>query len=195
MKQQAEIEQWIAFINGDIAAFDAIMTQYFRDLYQYGSKFSSDTEFVKDAIQDLFLYLWEHREHLAQTVSVKAYLMASLRRRIHRSKNGDFLDKSIVEESRLLEMEFSVEEAFIENEQARHLSLQIKNVLTALPKRQKEIVYLRFFQNLDRDQIAQVLNITPQTVSNILQMAFKGIRKHWANEYFGLFLLHFFFNT
>ena len=194
MKQQTEIEQWLAFINGDIAAFDAIMTQYFRDLYQYGSKFSSDGEFVKDAIQDLFLYLWEHREHLAQTVSVKAYLMSSLRRRIHRSKNGDFLDKSIVEESRLLEMEFSVEDAFIEHEAAQHLSLHIKNVLTALPKRQKEIVYLRFFQNLDREQIAQVLNITPQTVSNTLQMAFKGMRRHWKNEYLGLSFLSFLFN-
>lgn len=194
MKDQTDIGQWQAFIEGDHMAFDAIMTNHFRILFQYGSKFSNDLEFVKDCIQDLFLYLWEHREHLSHQVSVKAYLMASLRRRIHRHKNSDFLDKSIVEESRLLEIEFSVEEAFIEHEASRHLSAHIKTVLTALPKRQKEIVYLRFFQNLDREQIAQILNITPQTVSNMLQMAFRGIRRNWKNEYFGLFLLHLFFN-
>jgi RNA polymerase sigma factor (sigma-70 family) len=194
MNRQAEIEQWQAFIEGDIAAFDAIMTQHFRDLYHYGSKFSGDGDFIKDCIQDLFLYLWEHREHLAKTVSVKAYLMSSLRRRIHRQKNEAFLDPTIAAESRLLEVTFSVEDVFIENERTRHLSNHIKNALTTLPKRQKEIIYLRFFQNLDREQIAEVLSITPQTVSNMLQMAFKSVKKNWKNEYFGALIPHFFFN-
>ncbi len=194
MKELTDIEQWHAFLDGDIVAFDAILTAHFRALYQYGSKFSNDSEFVKDCIQDQFLYLWEHREHLSQQVSVKAYLMASLRRRIHRNKKGEFLDKSIGEESRLLEIEFSVEDVFIENESTHILSKHIQNALAALPKRQKEIIYLRFFQNLDREHIAQVMDITPQTVSNILQIAFKGIRKNWKNEYSAFFLLHFLFN-
>ncbi len=193
MKELTDIAQWHAFLEGDIVAFDTIMTTHFRALFQYGSKFSNDSEYVKDAIQDLFLYLWEHREHLSQQVSVKAYLMASLRRRIHRHKKGEFLDKSIDEESRLLEIEFSVEDTFIENESTRTLSKQIHCALAALPKRQKEIVYLRFFQNLDREHIAQVMSITPQTVSNILQIAFKGIRKNWKDEYYTLFVLYLLF--
>ncbi len=194
MKELTDIEQWQAFLEGDIGAFDTIMTAHFRVLYKYGSKFSNDSEFVKDAIQDLFLYLWEHREHVSQHVSVKAYLMASLRRRMHRNKKGEFLDKSIAEESRLLEIEFSVEDAFIENESTHNLSKHIQNALAALPKRQKEIIYLRFFQNLDREHIAQVMDIAPQTVSNILQIAFKGIRKNWKNEYWAFFILYSLFN-
>ncbi len=84
--------------------------------------------------------------------------------------------------------------AFIENESTHNLSKHIQNALAALPKRQKEIIYLRFFQNLDREHIAQVMDITPQTVSNILQIAFKGIRKNWKNAYLAFFLLHFLFN-
>ena len=52
---------------------------------------------------------------------------------------------------------------------------------------------LRFFQNLDREHIAQVMSITPQTVSNILQIAFKGIRKNWKDEYYTLFVLYLLF--
>lgn len=193
MKEQTEKEQWQAFLNGEVTAYEALMTTHFRVLFQYGSKFSSDREFVKDCIQDLFLYLWEHREHLSREVNIKPYLMTSLRRRIHRksNKNTDLFDVSIMEESSLFEMEFSVEDVFIEDESSAILSKRIKIYLEALPKRQKEVVYLRFFQNLDREQIAQVMEIAPQTVSNILQMAFKDIRKQWNVEFFGTLLLLF----
>jgi RNA polymerase sigma factor (sigma-70 family) len=195
LKEQTEKEQWQALLNGEVTAYEAIMMTHFRALFQYGSKFSSDRAFVKDCIQDLFLYLWEHREHLSREVHIKPYLMTSLRRRIHRksNKNTDLFDASIMEESRLFEMEFSVEDVFIEHESSLILSKRVRNVLEALPKRQKEVVYLRFFQNLDREQIAQVMDIAPQTVSNILQMAFKDIRKQWNVEFFGTLLLLFLF--
>ena len=191
MNQQKELELWQALTEGDISSFEALMSAQFLTLFQYGSKFTKDSEIVKDCIQDLFLYLWEHREHLAKNVSVKAYLMSSLRRRIHLNKNIVSFDPIPDNESQLFEVSFSVEDAFIDNENIQQLSNQIKDTLTHIPQRQKEIIYLRFFQNLNREQIAEVLGITPQTVSNILQMSFKSIRKNWKTEYFGLIFLYF----
>jgi RNA polymerase sigma factor (sigma-70 family) len=191
MNQQKELELWQALTEGDISSFEALMSAQFLTLFQYGSKFTKDSEIVKDCIQDLFLYLWEHREHLAKNVSVKAYLMSSLRRRIHLNRNIVSFDPIPDNESQLFEVSFSVEDAFIDNENIQQLSNQIKDTLTHIPQRQKEIIYLRFFQNLNREQIAEVLGITPQTVSNILQMAFKSIRKNWKTEYFGLIFLYF----
>lgn len=191
MNQQKELELWQALTEGDISSFEALMSAQFLTLFQYGSKFTKDSEIVKDCIQDLFLYLWEHREHLAKNVSVKAYLMSSLRRRIHLNKNIVSFDPIPDNESQLFEVSFSVEDAFIDNENIQQLSNQIKDTLTNIPQRQKEIIYLRFFQNLNREQIAEVLGITPQTVSNILQMAFKSIRKNWKTEYVGLIFLYF----
>jgi RNA polymerase sigma factor (sigma-70 family) len=187
--RMTDLETWQAFLKGDVVAFDSLMSTHYRGLFQYGAKFSSDFNFIKDTIQDLFLYLWENRTRLAQDVSVKAYLMASLRRRMHRYKNSDFLDVSILTESRLFDFELSVETAFIEQETTLHLSQQLKDGIALLPKRQKEIIYLRFYQNLDREQIAEVLNITPQTVSNILQMAFKNMRKNWMDRLWVLLFL------
>lgn len=191
MNQQKGLELWQALTEGDISSFEALMSAQFLTLFQYGSKFTKDSEIVKDCIQDLFLYLWEHREHLSKNVSVKAYLMSSLRRRIHLNKNIVSFDPIPDNESQLFEVSFSVEDAFIDNENIQQLSNQIKDTLTHIPQRQKEIIYLRFFQNLNREQIAEVLGITPQTVSNILQMAFKSIRKNWKTEYFGLIFLYF----
>jgi DNA-directed RNA polymerase specialized sigma24 family protein len=46
-----------------------------------------------------------------------------------------------------------------------------------LPERQKEVVYLKFFESLSREEISHILEIAPQTVSNILQIALGKLRQ------------------
>lgn len=46
-------------------------------------------------------------------------------------------------------------------------------LISALPNGQKEVVYLKFFQELSRDQIDQIMDTAPQTVSNLLQLAIR----------------------
>ena len=109
-----------------------------------------------------------------------------LRRRLHRDSikkqkfTTDFLDETP------FYAEFSVEESFIHEETTRNLAYEIKNHLDKLPKRQKEVVYLRFFENMTRDEIAQVMGITNQSVSNLLQTAFKQLKENWKTEFFTL---------
>ncbi len=75
---------WRQFQAGDGSALETLMTIYFRVLFNYGTKFSRNHEFVKDCIQDLFLHIWQSRQKLNPEVNVKAYLLASLRRQIYR---------------------------------------------------------------------------------------------------------------
>lgn len=183
---------WQDFLAGDVRAFEKLMSDNFRLLFRYGSKFSRDRELVKDSIQDLFLVLWEKRENLNPDAAVKPYLMASLRRLMHRhtsSRNwvgGDALQQ----EDDYFDIEFSVEETYIANEATAVRTGQLQKLLNALPRRQKEVVYLKFFQELTRDQIAEVMAISPQTVSNLLQIAIRHLKTHWKAE----FLLLFFFS-
>jgi RNA polymerase sigma factor (sigma-70 family) len=185
---------WHRFLAGEVEAFDYLMTLYFRTLFHYGSKFSKDKEFVKDSIQDLFLLLWERRQTLSSDVAVKPYLMASLRRLMHRSASSKLsLSDSYVEEiNGNFDIEFSVEEEYIETESSLVITKKLKKLLEELPLRQKEVVYLKFFQEMDRSQIAEVMNISPQTVSNLLQIAIKQLKRHWKSELLMLFFVHFF---
>lgn len=172
---------WRRFLTGDSDAFAVLMSSHFRSLFQYGSKFSRDHEFVKDSIQDLFLILWEKRENLDRNAQVKPYMMASLRRLMHRSVSskswvgGEPLDDA----EATFEIEFSVEHQYIENESTFVRTEQLRHFLDELPKRQKEVIYLKYFQEMDRNQISEVMDITPQTVSNLLQIAIKQLKKHW----------------
>ncbi len=186
-------KQWQKFLNGEIEAFEKILQFHFRDLYYYGSKFSKDPEFVKDAIQDLFLTLWEKRENLGNDVPVKAYLMASLRRIMHRSSkiNARIPSVEIDNSTHLFEVDLSVEQKLIETETDQIRVHKIKKSIEELPARQKEVIYLKFFQEMDRGQIADIMGISPQTVSNLLQIALGQLKKHFKVEFLTLLFVFF----
>jgi RNA polymerase sigma factor (sigma-70 family) len=180
---------WTRFRAGDHQAFDTLMTTHYRTLFRYGSRFSTDPEFIKDTIQDLFLYLWERRTSLHPVVATRPYLLVSLRRLMRRKQTagppgGNAMEEQGIDETEAaFHLEFSVEQRFIENEVVEQRAAQLKTLLNALPARQQEVVYLRFFQELTRDQIAQVMTITPQTVSNLLQLAFRQLRQSRGIEW------------
>lgn len=194
-KDQSDVNAiWRRFLIGDTEAFDLLMSSHFRALFQYGSKFSRDKEFVKDCIQDLFLTLWEKRENLNGDAEVKPYMMASLRRLMHRNISSKVWvgDESLEDLDGSFEIEFSVEQTYIENESTLVRTEQLKQLLDELPKRQKEVIYLKYFQEMDRNQISEVMDVTPQTVSNLLQIAIKQLKKHWKVVLVTLFTLSWF---
>lgn len=184
---------WQRFIAGEVVAFDYLMSSHFRSLFHYGSKFSKDKEFVKDCIQDLFLSLWERRDNLSSDIVVKPYLMASLRRLMHRKhdQNARLEGEEYRGQEGSFLLEFSVEQQYIEQESTLLLSQKLQRLLDELPLRQKEVVYLKFFQELDRSQISEIMEVSPQTVSNLLQIAIKHLKKHWRTEFLTFFLVHF----
>lgn len=186
-----EKQLWQRFLDGDVLAFQTLMTTYFRVLFRYGTRFSKDKEFIKDCIQDLFLYLWEHRSSLRTNVVVKPYLMVSLRRYMHRNVSDAGSSDEFTEDNvRPFELLFSVEEQYIHQETELNRIHQMKQMLDRLPPRQKEVIYLKFFQELERDQIAEIMDIAPQTVSNMLQLAIKQLRQYIGAELLTLFLVH-----
>ncbi|MGV3557861.1 RNA polymerase sigma factor [Larkinella arboricola] len=189
----AELVVWQRFLSGDTVAFEYLMSSHFQALFRYGSKFSKDREFVKDCIQDLFLILWERRDRLNAEVAVKPYLMTSLRRLMNRSgQSRAGLSNEIPDDDQgAFDIEYSVEEEYIEQESVRVLTQRFKKLLDELPKRQKEVIYLKFFQEMDRNQISEVMDITPQTVSNLLQIAIRQLKVYWKFEFLTLLLVYF----
>lgn len=176
---QQGCDLWKLFLAGDRVAFQQLIAQHFRHLVNYGTKFTDDKELVKDTIQELFIRFWEKRANLSDDVNPRAYLTASLRRALHRkiqsvSRFQSFDD--VENSSDLFDMELSVEARIIEKEYGRNIAQKIAQNMEELPKRQKEVVYLKFFQEMSRDEISEVMGISAQTVSNLLQMALKNLR-------------------
>ena len=182
---------WNALRRGEQAAFSQLMQIYFKRLVNYGHKFSNDQEFIKDCVQELFLELWQYRYRLSATDSVKGYLFVSLRRRIARSsqQNHIFRTATSLDEELPFHICFDVQTEWIESETERLQIEQLNQLVNALPNRQKEIIYLKFHQNLSTADMAAVLNIQPQTAANLLHRAIVSLRNSGLTESTLLLLL------
>ncbi len=171
---------WDKMLTGDRDALGRLMHSYFRPLANYGLRFTTDKEVIKDSIQELFIVVWERRSHLAVAVNVKSYLFSSFRRlllrtlkKMHKSATLT-LDSSYLENFALI---LGVDDKIIQTEHAIKLSKHFNILISSLPERQKEVVYLKFFESLSREEISHILEIAPQTVSNILQIALGKLRQ------------------
>lgn len=180
-EQEEERVLWLAMLDGDIHGYESLINRTYDLMFQYGSKFSTDRELVKDCIQDIYLEVWEKRVALSSDIPPKAYLLASLRRRMHRvsaRRRMDCMDY-YNEADMIFDADFDAEYRLIQSEEDRLLASRMARMLDELPKRQKEAVFLKFYNNMEREEIALIMDIHPQSVSNLLQEAFKCIKLQW----------------
>ena len=63
-------------------AFGQLSVKYYQMLYNYGVRIVTDTDLVRDCIQDLLRELWTRREHLTTTLFVKPYLLKAFRHKM-----------------------------------------------------------------------------------------------------------------
>jgi RNA polymerase sigma factor (sigma-70 family) len=171
---------WQGLRNHDKYAFDSLVKKYTQLLFSYGTRFCQDRDIIKDCIQELFVEIWKKRSQIKEPVSVKWYLLVAIRNRIFREKTKWSRNTVLAEEDYDFLLEFSIEETIIAHTEDVELAKKVKCILESLPPRQREIVYLRYYENLDFEQIADMMNITKQSVHNLLQKAYKNIRSEWS---------------
>lgn len=179
---QDDIQMWTHLKDGDELAFGKLLKKYFNPLQNYGYKFVKDEDFVTDCVQEVFIEIWQRREKISTPDSVKAYLLSCVRRKVVREGFRQHIIKDDDErniESKTEDFDTSPEWLMIEQENLSEITEKVNQSIRKLPKRQREVLYLQYYQNLNREEIAQIMNINSQSVSNLLQSAFKSFRENW----------------
>ena len=170
-------EIWNQFRTGDREAFARIFELNYRPLFAYGKQFLVDISLTEDAIQDLFINLWRTRENLSEVDNIRFYLFRCLRRiirrlseRQQRTQNQDVL---------LASTEYSYTGQIHDFDNGNDVSLltrRLDALIGDLPKRQREVVQLRYYQNFSTEEISLIMGITEKTVRNTLFNAMTSLR-------------------
>ncbi|CCH51237.1 RNA polymerase, sigma-24 subunit, ECF subfamily [Fibrisoma limi BUZ 3] len=180
---QTDLLLWQQMKQGNELAFGKLIKKYANFLQNYGYKFIRDEAFIKDCVQEVFIEIWNRRDQISTPESVRAYLLSSVRKRVIRQSYRQRIskdDEPALSESDLTMTDFSPEWFIMEQESLVEMTQRVTEILNQLPKRQREVIYLRFYQNLDREEIAQIMGVHLQSVSNLLQSAFKSFREYWT---------------
>jgi RNA polymerase sigma factor (sigma-70 family) len=173
---------WIAFKKGDKEAYGSLVSIFYKTLFNYGTKMSRNVNLVEDCIQDLFLEMWQRREYLSDTEHVKFYLLKALRRKIYfeQTSQQKWQYESLNDEREANFLgEFSIEASIIEVETTEHHLRKLTKVLSKLTKREREVIYLKFYQEMDYEQIAGLMSINYQSARNLIHTAIKELKNAW----------------
>jgi RNA polymerase sigma factor (sigma-70 family) len=165
---------WKEFKVGDLAAYSLIYRKYFFVLYNYGKKLSDDHDLIKDCIQDLFIKIWDNRENLKDTTSIKYYLYTSLKRKLLDNLRSPHLKYRADEELSDFEM---LHEEEPDNEVSYWQKEKVLKAINTLSTHQQKLLHLKYYRNLSNKEISEELGITVQSVYNAVFKALRSIRK------------------
>ncbi|AMR33218.1 RNA polymerase [Mucilaginibacter sp. PAMC 26640] len=166
---------WLSFKEGDWGAYTELYNRHFKKLNNYGYKFTRDIKVIEDSVHDLFIKLWTNRAGLGTPSSVKNYLFKSLRSVLFRKLNTESRFLKIEDGTEYdFTFEVSFDQQYIADEQARDLQKKIKMVVQTLPARQQEIIYLRFYEGLGYEEIADIMEIN---INSAYKLLYKALNK------------------
>jgi RNA polymerase sigma-70 factor (ECF subfamily) len=173
-----ETKHWETLKAGNIQSLQELYNHHISGLYAYGMVLCQDGDRVKDSIHDLFLSIWTNRQGFTIPTSGKAYLMVSLRRKIFdRGAKRDQLNVPLEESGMDQELYSDAEEQWIRSEEEAEVQLKLDQAMAQLSDRQREIIHMKYYQQMEYDDIARIMDLNYQSARNLVNRALLVLRK------------------
>ena len=182
LTKEQEQTLWKDMISGNKKSFEDLYNQYFQALINYGFRITKNENLIEDAVQELFISIWNNRTNLSEVNEVKFYLFRSLKNRILRQLEKDIFDKSEDVDVYLdLLISISEEQKKINSEQLNTNLDTLQRAIAHLPLRQQEVINLKYYHDFTLDEIAKLMDVNKQSVSNLLFRSYAILRKLFKN--------------
>jgi RNA polymerase sigma-70 factor (family 1) len=159
---------------GSKNAFSAIFISYYRDLVLFATNYTHETESAEEIVQDVFVRIWEEHEVINIKVSLKSYLLKSVR-----NKCIDWIRQAEVRRKykeecfyTLLTYDFSTDNYIINSE----LENLIRAALMKLPPVIEQVYRMNRYEGLKYHEIAEKLNVSVRTVEDRIGKALSLLR-------------------
>ncbi|MEI6141009.1 MAG: RNA polymerase sigma-70 factor [Mariniphaga sp.] len=173
-------------INGDQTAFELLFHAYYSGLVVYASQFTFDKDEAEEIVQDFFVRCWQKHHSIQPHESLRNYFFSSIK---NRSLN--YLKHKKIQEYYIQQLSVISESHLVYNQDlysATELQEKIKNSISLLPERCREIFTMSRIQGLKNEEIALELNLSKRTVETQISHALKVLRVE-LKEYSGLLII------
>lgn len=171
-----ERELWDALRNGDQSALRKLYLSYYQSLLQYGLKYTNHRDTLKDSINSTFLYMWDKRASLSTANNVGNYIFKSYQRQLVRDlqQNQTFDTLSTIDNDEIT-YDAADFQLIMQQEEVQRVAF-LKNAILKLPKRQRELIHLRYYEGLSYEEIALKTQLTKRTVYNQIHTAISTLK-------------------
>lgn len=169
---------WQSIKEDNELAFSILYKRYTKLLYNYGMHSCRDRDLVMDCLQEIFTSLWDRRTKLSEVYAVNAYLFKSFRRLLMkkltwRKRFSLSLDDR---QNTFFEIIVPVENTMEQDEEDLMRAARLKRCMNTLTKRQREALFLKFYNNLSYSDIASIMDLQVDSVYNVVSKAIDSLR-------------------
>ncbi|PHN05593.1 RNA polymerase sigma factor [Flavilitoribacter nigricans] len=170
---------WQKLKDGHEDALEQIYREHVDALLRYGGQFCRDASLIEDCLHDLFVDLWRNREGLRDNDNIRPYLLVALRRKLIR-QIGKLQKTQNERDTREVDFlaEPAIDESIIGREISEANARALKQAMAQLSKRQREVLYLKYFEDMSYEDICEALGINYQSVRNLVSTGIKALRKY-----------------
>ncbi len=175
---------WNQLRSGDLQALLGLYKEYYITLINFGIKMTGNRELTNDCISQVLIKLWNKHQQLPEVENIRSYLISCLRNELlielknaNKIKSGDNSLKYAI-----TEQEISYEEYLIQTQTNLDIKNNLSRAFSHLSKREKQLLQMKFFEDLSYDEIALQCNITKRTAYNIIHEALKTVKANFIKH-------------
>lgn len=148
---------------------------YYARFYNYGKKFIADEMLIEDAAYETLLMVWEKRDSIPGLKFPDTYFYTTFRNKLITLIRQQKI--ASIPEASLEEPGFNAEQMIIEKELNVHMRTQMFLAIQQLTPRQREVIFLRYFEGLSYEEVAEVIDITTKATYKIVARALAALKE------------------
>lgn len=160
---------------GDHRAYETLFREHYRPLCAFAIQYVKSSDDAEEIVQDLFVKIWQDRQKVNITSSIKAYLFTAVRNRclnaLGKSKRNQALNEEMV----------VADQNEVDEDEVALRNAKIHAAIEELPEMRRKVFKMSRFEGLKYKEIAEQLGISIKTVENQMGNALKTLRSELAD--------------
>ncbi len=183
MNEQTDEQLVNSYLNGNNNAFDILLKRYERKVFTYIAYSVKNEEVAQDLFQDCFMRIITklHSGMYTENGKFASWVMRIAHNLIidfHRQNQGNNVISNDESEHDLLNnsaiaLDYNREKEFVD----KQLLKDVKALIKKLPDNQREVVLLRFYQELSFKEIADITGVSINTALGRMRYALINLRR------------------
>lgn len=162
-----------------LSAYKSLYKEYYRILVLYAINFVKRQQVAEDIVQELFVAIWKKQISFLSFTSFRVYIYNAVR-----NASLDYLKHQNVEENYILSLQENYREVNdgedLQEEEIRRL---LYREIDELPPKMREI-FLMYMDGKKNEEIANLLNVSLETVKTQKKRAVKQIKSKLGTLYY-----------
>lgn len=173
------------------ALYKELFAKEYANACRYALSFLQDSHRAEDAVQEVFIKLWEHKPGMLESDGIKYYLITSVRNKCI-SMLREQKSKQVVYPEHAPE---DHEEQMLPMMQREHMTAQqrkLADALSQLPPACKDVFLMVKLHGMSYKQAAAHLELSVKTIENHMGKALRIFREYSQSAVAVAYLLTFF---